>query len=74
MILTVVPWYGTFWERNFFAETLPVLEGLLASPFARGAVSGVGLVTVLAGFAELGGALASRHEASTTPPPPDAAV
>lgn len=63
LILIVAPWSG-FWDRNFFAEAMPVLENILASPFARGAVSGVGLVTLLAGLAEIGGAFASRREAA----------
>jgi hypothetical protein len=63
LILIVAPW-STFWERNFFAEAVPVIEEFLSSPFARGAVSGVGLVTVLAGLAELGGAFAARRESS----------
>jgi hypothetical protein len=63
LILIVAPWSG-FWDRNFFAETLPALETILASPFARGAVSGVGLVTLLAGLAEIGGAFASRRDAA----------
>jgi hypothetical protein len=65
----VAPW-STFWDRNFFAGALPALAGVLASPYARGAVSGVGLVTALAGFAELGAALASRRTASAAPQGP----
>ena len=61
MILIVAPWSG-FWDRNFFADTLPALEPIFASPYARGAVSGVGIVTVLAGLAEIGGAFALRRE------------
>lgn len=66
----MVPWYGNFWDRNFFAETMPVFESVLASPYARGAVSGVGLVTMLAGLAELGGAFATRRQAPTAPQGP----
>lgn len=65
----MAPW-STFWERNFFAEAVPILERILASPYARGAVSGVGLVTALAGLAELGGAFASRRASSPTPDGP----
>jgi hypothetical protein len=61
LILIVAPW-STFWERNFFAEALPVVDSLLSSPYARGAVSGVGFVTVLAGLAELGSAFAARRQ------------
>jgi hypothetical protein len=66
LILIVAPWSG-FWDRNFFAGILPALADVLASPYARGAVSGVGVVTLLAGLAEIGGAFALRREA--TPPP-----
>jgi hypothetical protein len=74
LILIVAPW-SSFWERNFFAETLPVVEGLLASPYARGAVSGVGVATLLAGLAELAGAFVSRrHTSSASPVPPEPPV
>jgi len=63
LILIVAPWSG-FWDRNFFAGTMPVIDAVLASPYARGAVSGVGIVTLLGGLAEIGGAFASRREAS----------
>ena len=50
----VAPWSG-FWDRNFFAQ-LPVVSPWLASNFVRGAVTGVGIITAVAGLAELGGA------------------
>jgi len=37
---------------------------VLSSPYARGAVSGVGLVTLLAGLAEIGGAFTARRDNS----------
>jgi len=55
----VAPW-SSFWERNRFAESRPVIEALLNSPYARGGVTGVGVVTALAGLAELGSVIASR--------------
>jgi hypothetical protein len=67
-ILVVAPWSG-FWERNFFAASAPALQPWLQSPFVRGAVSGVGVVTALAGLAELGGILSSRR--SVRPPSAD---
>jgi hypothetical protein len=65
----VAPW-SQFWDRNFFASTLPVLERIVASPYARGAVSGVGLVTLLAGLADLGAAFASRRATPDLPSRP----
>jgi hypothetical protein len=56
----VVPW-SSFWDRNFFVERLPALTQLLSSPVARGAVSGIGLVTTLAGLVEFGAAFGGRR-------------
>jgi uncharacterized membrane protein HdeD (DUF308 family) len=67
LILIIAPW-STFWDRNFFAGVIPLLDPLLASPYARGAVSGLGLVTLVAGLAELAGAFSDRREVSATPP------
>lgn len=56
----VAPWSG-FWERNFFAQA-PLVAEWLASNFVRGAVTGVGVVTAVAGLAELGGAFGLGRE------------
>jgi hypothetical protein len=66
LILVVAPWSG-FWDRNLFLDLMPELEQVLASPFTRGAVSGVGVVTVVAGLAELAGVLALRHSPKEDP-------
>jgi hypothetical protein len=62
LILVVAPWSG-LWDRNFFAESAPAFEQLLSSPFVRGGVSGIGLITAVAGLAEIGAAFASRRRA-----------
>jgi hypothetical protein len=69
LILVVAPW-SPFWDRNFFAEMLPMLESLLASPYVRGAVSGVGMITTLAGLAELGAAFTVRRSQEDAPREP----
>ena len=66
--MLVAPW-SRFWDRNWFVAAMPMLEHLLASPYARGAVSGVGLITALAGIAELGAAFGIRRQSS--PPQPN---
>ena len=69
-ILAVAPWSG-LWERNRFVEARPALEAVLQSPYARGGVTGVGMITALAGLAELGALFASRARRGsrdTTPP------
>lgn len=52
LLLIVVPWSG-FWERNYFAQAWPAFGALAMNNFARGAISGLGLVNLVAGFAEL---------------------
>jgi hypothetical protein len=48
------------WEHNRFAEARPALEAFLNSPYARGGVTGVGVITALAGLAELGSLILSK--------------
>ena len=52
MLLTVLPW-STFWARNYFAETWPILRRIITNNFVRGAVSGLGIVNLVVGFADL---------------------
>jgi hypothetical protein len=66
----VAPW-SAFWGRNVFADYIPALQPLLASPFFRGAVSGIGAVTTLAGLAELGGLLTTRRTSPDSDLPSD---
>ena len=58
-MLIIAPWSG-FWERNFFAQ-LPAVSGWISNAFVRGGVSGIGIITALAGLAELGGAFGRRR-------------
>ena len=67
LILVVAPW-SSFWDRNLFFYTVPALQQVLGSPFARGAVSGVGAITVVAGLAELSGVLTGRRRSGHEPP------
>jgi hypothetical protein len=67
LILVVAPW-SVFWDRNLFFENLPSLVPILQTPFARGAVSGIGVITVVAGLGELAGMLSLRHRPSQDAP------
>ena len=69
-ILVVAPW-SAFWEQNFFAATTPALQPFLESLFVRGAVSGIGAITALAGLAEIGGLIASRRARQAAGRPTD---
>jgi hypothetical protein len=52
LLLLVLPW-STFWERNYFIQAVPALDAILTNHFGRGAISGLGLVNLYAGFAEM---------------------
>ena len=60
LVLLLVPWSG-YWEHNYFAQLIPPLHTFLINDFVRGAVSGLGLVNMLAGVAEIWSYLAGRH-------------
>jgi hypothetical protein len=51
-VLIVIPW-SSFWDRNYFAQMSPALGAFITNYFVRGAVSGVGLINILAGLADL---------------------
>jgi hypothetical protein len=46
LILVVAPWTA-LWDANYLLQPHPVARGLLLSAFARGAVTGLGLVNIL---------------------------
>lgn len=58
-ILAVAPW-SAFWDHNRFAEARPALEAFLNTAYVRGGVTGIGVITALAGLAELGSLITSR--------------
>lgn len=64
--LLLAPWTA-LWDRNLFARLVPVVGVIMANPFVRGAVTGVGLVTIGAGLRELFGVFMPR-DVRTRPP------
>lgn len=60
LLLIVLPW-STFWERNYFIYAWPPLRFVLGDFFVRGAVSGLGFLNLLAGFAELAPVFSARE-------------
>ena len=52
LLLVLVPW-SAFWDRNYFADLAPVLRGVIANNYVRGAVMGLGLINVWAALSEL---------------------
>ena len=48
----MAPWTG-FLDRNRFTHGRPMLEAIVNSPYMRGALTGIGVITVFAGLAEV---------------------
>src|SRR5947208_14055937 len=59
LLLIVLPW-SAFWEHNYFAAAWPALQPIVTNNFVRGAVTGLGLVNLFVGFADLALVFASR--------------
>ena len=60
IVLSIVPW-SVYWDRNYFAESLPLLHGLVTNNFVRGAVTGLGLVNLAIALVELLSLVAARR-------------
>ena len=67
-ILLVVPW-SSYWDRNFFAQSWPPLHAVLTSNYVRGAVSGLGVVNVLAAVGQIAEVFSGRPSAPASPVP-----
>lgn len=65
-VLIVVPW-SAYWDRNYFAQALPLLHGFITNNFVRGAVSGLGVINVSAGISELVSLMLSRNVGRPAP-------
>jgi len=52
LLLVITPW-SRFWDRNYFTALWPWLDLVMSNPFMKGAVSGVGIVSVLAAIGEI---------------------
>lgn len=66
LLLILAPW-TQFWDRNYFSALAPMLAAWAAHPYVRGAVTGVGIVSVVAALVEIG-LLLSRRRASASAP------
>ena len=58
LLLIVLPW-SAFWERNYFAYW-PTLRVLMTNNYVRGAISGLGVLNLLAGLSELAPVFTTR--------------
>ena len=64
-VLTVVPW-SSYWDRNYFAQAVPMVHAFVTNDFVRGAVTGLGLVNIAVAVGELVSLLAARRAQQPT--------
>jgi hypothetical protein len=69
LLLVIMPWWPALWDHNYFVERWPAREPFLTNNFLRGAVTGLGLVNLFAGFADL--ALIFQHSSQQPAGPPE---
>jgi hypothetical protein len=62
LVLALAPW-SAYWDRNYFAETVPLIHAMVTNNFVRGAVTGLGLVNICAAVADLVGMFLARRDA-----------
>lgn len=63
----VAPWTAV-WQRNIMGYWLPWFGQWMSDEYVRGAVSGVGLVTIVAGLRDLTGAFLAGPRRAPEPP------
>lgn len=63
-----MPWWPALWDHNYFAGRWPAIQPILTNNFVRGAVTGLGLVNLAAGVADLGALFAARPSSDSTHP------
>lgn len=64
LILVAVPW-SPYWDRNYFADGVPVVRALITNNFVRGAVSGIGVVNLFMAAGEIASIFVARPARTT---------
>ncbi len=52
VIVTVLPWWTSIWDRNVMLQSHPHLGAVLRLGFVRGIISGMGLLDIWIGISE----------------------
>lgn len=60
VVLLLVPW-SEFWDRNYFVQGVAFVHAMAINNFVRGAVSGVGVVNLVAAIIEIKAMFADRR-------------
>ena len=63
LLLIILPW-TVLWDHNYLFDFWPAVHAAAQSPYVRGAISGLGVLNVGIGIAEVGDVIAARVEAA----------
>ena len=66
VLLVLAPW-SALWQRNYFGAQFPWLGIWMMSPYVKGAVTGIGLITALGGLRDLVSAFMLRQSSNHPP-------
>ena len=72
-VLIVAPWTMS-WDRNYFVEMFPSFETFLTSHVVRGAVTGVGILSLGAAATDVSSAIRRRIAAWLSPALPEDSI
>ena len=61
LVLAFAPWTH-LWQSNYFAHIWPWLGDVMASAHIRGAVTGIGLITLAAGVRDVIAVIGARRD------------
>ncbi len=61
LLLVVLPW-TPFWNHNYVFDVVPLLREFTQNPYLRGAVSGLGVLNLGLGMAEVVTIVESRFD------------
>ena len=60
LLLVLAPWTA-LWDHNYFGTALPWLGSWMTNEFVRGGVTGVGVITAIAGLRDLFSTIFTRQ-------------
>lgn len=52
VLVTILPWWSSVWDRNLFIQSRPVLAAVLHNGAVRGLISGLGMLDIWIGISE----------------------
>jgi hypothetical protein len=62
LLLVIVPWTAS-WQHNYFGVMFPTVGDWMTNQYVRGAITGIGVITGVAGLRDLSSFMWARRPA-----------